>query len=353
MRRKIWYYYLRFQLKMGFIFYFSELKVVGGKNISRKRPILYLPNHQNTFLDALIVATTQPRMSHYMARADVFTSPRLIWLMSTVNLRPIYRLRDGKRAVAKNEQVFNELQSFLNDGECVMLHPEGSHHLEYRLKPLSKGFTRLAFGFLEKYPHQELDIIPVGINYDNHTDYRSRASIHYGKPIDARTYFEMEDRNLASQELRNKVEEDLKKLVVHIEPVEEYEEKLKKLKTAGADFSDAVITSRLLRKLDNGEALTPVRQPKPNIFERILYPLVYANNITLVFTWKKMKPIFKDEAWHGSIKFILGTFLTPLVYLLQTLVVYLLFGPVWAFLYLFLTICTVPILRLGQKRTLY
>lgn len=353
MRRKIWYYFIRFMLQVGFLCFFKKFKVVGRKNIPKKRSVLFLPNHQNTFLDALTIATSYRGMSHYMARADIFTNPRLIWLMSTVNLRPIYRIRDGKKAVAKNEQVFNELIDFLNDGEAVMIHPEGSHNLEYRLRPLHKGFTRLAFGFLDKYPQKELDIIPVGINYDNHTDYRQKGSVHYGKPIDARTYYNMQDRTEATGLLMEKVSDEIKQLITHIEPVERYQEKYEALRAAGADFSEPDETQQMLQKLEHGETLPVVKKKKVGMIDKILYPFVYVNNIAFVLLWKKLKPVFKDVAWHSAIKLCLGIFLGPLVYLLQTALVYWIFGPVWAALYLFLSLSTLPALRIGQARTNY
>ncbi len=353
MRRKSWYYFVCLLVEVGFLCFFKKFTVVGRKNISKKRSTLFLPNHQNTFLDALTIAVSYKGISHYMARADIFSSPRLIWLMSTVNLRPIYRIRDGKKAVTKNEQVFHELEDFLNDGEAVMIHPEGTHNLEYRLRPLHKGFTRLAFGFLERFPNKELDIIPVGINYGNHTDFRQKASIHYGKPIDARTYFEMQDRASATSALINDVSSAMKGLITHIEPVEEYQEKYAALRAAGADFSNPIETQALLKRLELGETLPTAKPKKPAFIERMLYPLVYANNIVFVLLWKKLKPIFKDEAWHSAIKLCLGTFLGPLVYLLQTVIVYWIFGPVWALLYLFLSLSTLPILRLGQAHTSY
>lgn len=351
MRRKIWYYLVRAHLGISIEVFFSKFEIIGRDNIAEKRPILFLPNHQNTFLDALCIAESQSRMTHYMARADVFKNPKLKWLMSTINLRPIYRIRDGKKAVQKNEKVFLMLQDFMNDGECVMIHPEATHNLEYRLRELKKGFARLAFGFLERYPDQNLDIVPVGINYSNHTDFRSEVSIHYGNAIDARTYFEREDQNQALLDLKDDVAEAMKKLVTHIQPVEEYQEKFDKLRAANNDFSYLARSQMNLQKVNAGESLKPQEKKKPTILEKALYPLVYLNNIFFALIWKKIKPRFKDSAWHGPVKLGIGVFLGPIVYSLQTLMVYLIFGPVWAFLYLFFTFVTIPILRLGQHNT--
>ena len=178
-------------------------------------------------------------------------------------------------------------------------------------------------------------------------------SVHYGKPIDARTFYEMEDRAAATSTLVDEVSKALKGLITHIEPEEEYLEKYNALKSAGADFSNPEQTQDMLRRLELGQTLPKGKTKKPGIIEKSLYPLVYANNIVFVLLWKKLKPMFKDEAWHSAIKLAIGTFLGPLIYLLQTSIVYWIFGPVWALLYLFLSLSTLPILRLGQANTSY
>lgn len=349
MRRYLWYYYCWTYFRITFFFFFKKFKVIGAENIPKDRPVLFLPNHQNTFLDALTVAESQPRMAHYMARADVFKSKRLIWLMSTVNLRPIYRMRDGRKAVIKNEQVFNELQDFMSRGECVMMHPEATHNLKYRLRNLNKGFTKLAFGFLDRYPDQELAIVPVGINYHGHTQFQSSVSVIYGKPIDARSYYEMEDQNQAALELRDKVAEEMKPLITHIGDEDRYDEIYNALVKAGADFSDQEATHKMLMQIESGEKPGLHRKKaKPNIIERILYPIVYLNNWAVMLLWKKLKPNFKDRAWHGPIKYALSLSLVPIMYLLQTLIIILIFNWRAGLVYFVFSLITTPILRIKQ-----
>lgn len=352
MRRKIWYFYILTYVRLALHFFYRKIQIVGLKNVPKKRAVIFLPNHVNTFMDAVVVATSHFRMSHHMARADVFSSPRLIWLMSTINLRPIYRLRDGKDAVTKNEQVFQQLQNFMNDGECVMMHPEGTHTMDYRLRNFKKGFTRLAFGFLEQFPEKEVDIIPVGINYDNPTDYGSNISIHFGEPIDARPYFEMEDQNKATQALMQDAKQALLPLLTNIDDAENYDEILKKLKATGADLSNPDECNPLIEQIENGENPQPIRKVKsPGFINKVLYPFALINNWAAVLIWKKMKPTFKDPAWHGPMKLALGITVVPLIYILQTILVSLFFGWIWALIYLFFSLITVRSLRIGQSAT--
>ncbi|AEV31357.1 1-acyl-sn-glycerol-3-phosphate acyltransferase [Owenweeksia hongkongensis DSM 17368] len=352
MRRKIWYFYMWFYLKITAQFFYRKFTVVGKENVPRKRAVIFVPNHVNTFMDAVIVATAQTRMSHHMARADVFKNPKLIWLMATVNLRPIYRIRDGKDAVGKNEQVFTQLQDFMKQGECVTIHPEGTHSLDFRLRNFKKGFTRLAFGYLDRFPDKEIDIVPVGINYDNPTEFGSKVSIHYGKPIDVRPYYKMADQNKAAQELTKDSHQALLPLVTNIDDEENYDEILKKLIATGADLSNPEECNPIIQEIENGENPKLIRKIKgPGIINKIIFPFALINNWAAVLIWKKIKPTFKDPAWHGPIKYALGLTVAPLMYILQTILVTLFAGWIWGLIYLFLSMVTVHSLRIGQSAT--
>lgn len=350
MRRKLWYNFIKNWIKIGFFFYFKRIEIVRLNQVSKTRPSILLPNHQNTFLDALAIAVTYPRMSHYMARADIFNSPRLIWLMSTVNLRPIYRIRDGKEAIKRNTAVFNQLVDFLNQGESVMIHPEGTHSLDYRVKPLKNGFTKLAYDYLEKNPDKDIDIVPVGINYENHTDFRSKLSVHYGTPISARKYYEQPEQVVATQELMENVRKQLCQLTVNITPEKDYEEKYEALLKAGTDFSNLEETQKQLALLNEGKELKK-QPPHPNLLYKLLLPFSFINNILLILLWKKLKPIFKDPAWHGSIKFCIGTFVGPFIYLFQWWLVYVFVGTIWSLIYLYFSLSIVNAISIIQTET--
>lgn len=346
--KKIWLYFLKAYVRLGFAFFYKKINVTGLKNLPANKPLIYLPNHKNTFLDAMIIATTQHRYTHYMARGDIFTGPRVKWWATAINLRPIYRIRDGKAAVAKNQQVFEDLISFLGRNECVMLHPEGTHSLEYRVRSISKGFTRIASGALEKHPQLDVQIVPVGINYSDPLNYRSRLNVSYGEPIPVKPFFEAEDQAKAAVDLKDLVEEKMKGLTVHIPP-ENYKEIYEKLEQTNTDFSDPIETQQRVRKAMEGkkiETLDP--QHRMYWFEKALFPLVYLNNIFLILLWKKIKPIFKDKAFYASIKFVLGCFVLPILYLVQSLLVAWFANWVWALIYLYFSILTVSILSLRK-----
>ena len=94
---------------------------------------------------------------------------------------PVYRIRDGKDSIAKNQEIFEACYEIFAKGESVLIFPEGNHGLPRRVRPLSKGFTRIAYGFLDKYPDRALYIVPIGLNYTNILRPFRDVSLYYGK----------------------------------------------------------------------------------------------------------------------------------------------------------------------------
>ena len=93
--KNIWYNFIRSYIKLGLFFYTKKIKVVGKKNIPKKGAVLFAVNHPNGLLDPLLVTTTATRNTHYLVRAAVFKKPLVKKFLATLNLMPIYRIRDG------------------------------------------------------------------------------------------------------------------------------------------------------------------------------------------------------------------------------------------------------------------
>ena len=65
----------------------------------------------------------------------------------------------------------------------MVIFPEGSHNLARRVRTLSKGFTRIVFDTLEKYPDINLQLVPIGVNYKNAKAWPDEAAIYFGDPL--------------------------------------------------------------------------------------------------------------------------------------------------------------------------
>lgn len=343
--RTLVYHLMRLQVRIAFSFYFRKLRIEGRENLpDRNTAVIFLPNHQNTFMDALCVAISTTRINHYMARGDIFGNPKVKNITSWVNLRPIYRIRDGLKAMGKNEAVFAELIYFLSKKQGVMLHPEGTHSLKYHLRTISKGFTRIAFGFMEKHPDQELKLVPVGLNYDRHTRYRSNVSIVFGPAIDARDYGNLESNGNANT-MRKDVEAAMKELSLQI-PQETYDQDYQKLRDIHADLSDFRNAQRALSMQKPPVAKD---QWEARWYEKALFPLAFLCHWPAILLWKKLKGNFKDRAWHGPVKFAIGSFFSPLYLLIFTLTIAALSSWIWGVAFLLVAVAIAPVLRINQS----
>ena len=88
-----------------------------------------------------------------------------------------------------------------------------------RIRPLSKGFTRIAFDAeLKNNWESELHILPMGINYTEHRRSRNDVRIVYGNPILIKKYKELfeQDKRKAANVLKNDVSDQMKKCTMHV-----------------------------------------------------------------------------------------------------------------------------------------
>lgn len=220
--QKLWYANVRFWVKLAIKLFYRRIEIHGFDQFPEDGPVLLAPNHQNAFMDALIPAVFAPRPIHFLVRSDVFKKGFVKWFLNSLNMMPVYRQRDGISNLAKNEEVFEMCFEILRKRGTLLIFPEAGHLGERRLRPLSKGFTRIVFGALEKHEHLDIKIVPLGLNYSNYQDSQSRLLINFGNPIPVKAYQQTHNENSAKamQELRANLQRELEKQIIHIDGVE-------------------------------------------------------------------------------------------------------------------------------------
>ena len=331
----IWYLFVKMYVRLGFAFYFKKIDLVGLKNIPRKQAVLFVANHQNALIDPLLIGALTPRELNFLTRADVFNKPFIKALLSTVNMLPIYRIRDGLNSLSKNEEVFKKCYHILGRNGTVLIFPEGNHNIQRRIRILSKGFTRIVFGSLEKHPEKEILVVPVGINYSNAKKYASSVRIIFGKPISVQEHRNGKEMNEASTSLKNEVRDSLKKLVTHIEDHEQHDEIIKYF--AEEEFLYPENVNAKLLNIDNLKKQGPQKKETFNF----LTPLVKANSILPLLLWKYLSPKIEEEEFIATYKFSMGITVFPSFYLLQSWIVYSLMGSLYGFTYLSLSFLSI------------
>ncbi|MCX6212198.1 MAG: 1-acyl-sn-glycerol-3-phosphate acyltransferase [Bacteroidetes bacterium] len=105
--------------------------------------LLIIANHPNSFLDAIIIGSRYNRRIHFLARGDVFTKKHHRFLLSLLNMIPVYRLREGKEFLHLNGYAFKESARLLKNKEAVLIFIEGTCLNTNQLQPFKKGTARI------------------------------------------------------------------------------------------------------------------------------------------------------------------------------------------------------------------
>ena len=319
--KTLWYNFIRLIVKTGLFFYAKRIKVSGKKNIPKKGAVLFAINHPNGLIDPLIATTNIKRDNHYLVRAAAFKKPLVKKFLATLNLMPIYRIRDGASQLGKNQEIFESCFDIFNKGETLMIFPEGSHNRKRTIRPLSKGFTRIVFGALEKYPDLEIRVVPVGLTYQNASYYPTKVSVNFGKPISSNEFYNPEKPNISVVQLKDEVSNQLKKLSVHIIDDENYESTLAKLNDAQVDFTDVEFVNKMIESGNIPERKTK----KLNLLKPLFY-LIVINSIIPFLIWKSVSKKVDEIEFIDTFRFAFNKITFPLFYVLQTWIISLFFG---------------------------
>ena len=313
--KKLWYNFFKIYIKTGLFFYTKKIKVVGKENIPKKGAVLFAVNHPNGLLDPLLVTTNTPRITHYLVRAAIFKKPLVKKLLATLNLMPIYRIRDGVKELSKNTAIFNDCYEILNKQSALMIFPEGSHDRRRTIRTISKGFTRILFGALDKYPDLEIHIIPVGVTYQNASQFPCKVAIHYGVPILANKLYNPEELNKSISNVKEAVSNQLKELSVHIPYDDNYESTLKTLNDQNVNFTDVISVNKMI----NSKNIYSLNN-NFNFGKLFKIPFVL-NSIIPWIIWKLISKKVDEIEFVDTFRFGLSISIFPIFYIIQTLII--------------------------------
>lgn len=205
---------------------YFRIKTINKHKIPKNDIVIFAANHQNALIDALAVLITIKNQPVFLARADIFNKPSIIKALTFIKILPIFRIRDGKEQLKKNEEIFNKTIDVLKVRKRLAILPEGSHAGFRRLRTLKKGIARIVFQAEEANDFKlNIKIVPVGLNYGHYSHVRSRLLINYGDPISVSDFYDLYKENgpRAMNMLREKVSAELKKQMIHIENEEFYD----------------------------------------------------------------------------------------------------------------------------------
>jgi 1-acyl-sn-glycerol-3-phosphate acyltransferase len=317
----VWYRFWQLVASLGLKMYFSSLQVNGLKNVPAKGPIILAVNHQNSFLDAIIVACVLNRKSYFLARGDVFRKKWAHTMLSSLGIMPIYRTRDGLGKVKDNTAIFNACSEILKENGAVMIFPEGNHYMRWSLRPLQRGIARIAFQSRESAEIPPIKIVPVGLQYEAHMTAASRILVQIGEPVDVEKYLAMEnvDQRTKMDLLLHDLFNAMNPLILDI-PEEGYESLVEKLKAVRGYFSNQVQQLQsdqgIISALLNSEPVeVNVRMDVKSRINYLVYPIIPVGWIThilprlIISTLIRVK--VKDPQFIAPLNFALGLLIYP------------------------------------------
>ena len=207
------------ELHLGFRAFFRQLHVNNRHGVPANQPVLVACNHPTAFLDPLLLCLYLDPPIYNMTRGDIFRKPFFRRLMESCNMFPVFRSRDGYHERNRNDGMFEFCEKKLLHRQAVTIYVEGEHHLEKRVRPVQKGLARIAFSTYEKHQLTDLQIIPVGCNYQYGDRPREEAMLNVGWPIFVRDYWADYQRSpgAAITRLGKDLEAALKQICFHLE----------------------------------------------------------------------------------------------------------------------------------------
>lgn len=202
--------------------YFRKIYLIDAEKVPEKGPILIACNHPMAFAEACLLACFLDRPLHFLVRGDVF-KPRWRWFFDATNQIPIYRFRDGFSNMRRNSDTFAKAHEALANGKAILIFSEGNTKMKKSLSPLQKGTARLAYGAVNYPGGEELQIVPIGVNYADGTRFQSDVMIRVGDPISIRNYLELykNDHHAGLKEVTNDLYTALVPQVIHLDDLKE------------------------------------------------------------------------------------------------------------------------------------
>ena len=348
--------------------YYKQYVIEGKENIPKDKPVLFASNHQNAFMDPVLIATSRPYPVYYLVRADIFKKKLVAKIFASLNMMPIYRPRDGVDLETANQPTFEQCYQLLSKKRPIIIFPEGNHAGEKKLRILKKGIGRIALGAEEKFNHElDVHIVPVGINYSKHSMMNGTLYLRYGKAIPVKDYFQ--HATFSEAEAQNNLRKDLQvamgDLILDVQSksnynsilafLEIFDHEIKKGHTELSLAKEFTLQKEFIAKaerwvLNNPEEAQKMEDTatsfmkeckeqgikpylfnysKNKVFGRGLFLFLFApvhlygmvnNYLPYKLPFNFVRKI-KDRAFHSSLKMALGVVLFFLFWLIQTILV--------------------------------
>lgn len=199
--------------------------LVGIENIPKKKPLVFAPNHQNALSDPMAILLHSRFQPVWLARADIFKKGMVSFILRFLKIMPVYRMRDGKEQLAKNDKTFTDSIKVLKHNRPLALFPEAAHSGKRQMLAHKKAVPRIVFQAEEKSDKNlDIHIIPIGIYYSSYWKFNRTVIVNFGNPIKVNNYLEEYKSNAgqAAFKLRDHIHKAIEPLIINIKSKKYY-----------------------------------------------------------------------------------------------------------------------------------
>jgi len=354
--------------------YYRNIRILNKQNIPTKGSVIFTPNHQNALMDALALLFNIKKQLVFVARADIFKKKSIASILYFLKILPVYRIRDGFDSLKNNKETFDKTADVLKAGNGLVILPEGNHSGSHSLRPLKKGFARIAFQTEEANDFNlNIQIVPVGIDYNDYHKMRENLILNFGSAIKVSDYKELylSDQPKALNKIREDLSKALSNVMIDIKSKEHYQtyENVREIYSTIYAKTSENNEPELIKKFYSDqklvEKLYDFETNKPSEFDKlekkineyylllkkekinkkafnfwnsntyktlfkligllILFPIYLYNlifNLIPFQTSMASSKILKDEQFQSSFKFVVSFLIFPIFYILEILLLY-------------------------------
>ena len=155
---------LKILIQAGLWLFCNKIHLKNKQLFKTGGPLLIIANHPNSFLDALIIGSYYKRRVYFLARGDAFKKPIHRFFLESLNMIPVYRLREGKEFLHLNDYAFSRSIELLSKGYAVLIFIEGICINSNELQPFKKGTARILEGTQKLNVHPKIHLAGIAFN---------------------------------------------------------------------------------------------------------------------------------------------------------------------------------------------
>ncbi|MEM6797180.1 MAG: 1-acyl-sn-glycerol-3-phosphate acyltransferase, partial [Acidobacteriota bacterium] len=163
--------------------FYREVEVTGAHKVRAEGALVVVGNHGAALLDPALFTGYLPRAPRFLAKSTLWKNPAVLPFLRLGAAIPVYRRQDPGVDPADNMATFRICHEVLAARGVIGLFPEGKSHHEPSLTALKTGVARIVLQAMTRFPGLDVEIVPVGLTFDDKTRFRSRALLTVGDPI--------------------------------------------------------------------------------------------------------------------------------------------------------------------------